>query len=205
MTAVDQYLDKLPADRRDAIARVRAVINANLPIGYEETIQYGMISWIVPESLLPAKDVYNKQPLCLTSLGSQKNHMAVYLLHVYGDQALRTWFERAYKESGKKLDMGKSCLRFKSLDALPLEVIGEAMSKVTVDRYVAAYRAIRSAMKPMKRETIAKQTAAKKAAAARAKASAKKKPANKSVAKKKPANKSVAKKKPANKSAATKR
>ena len=166
---VAQYLAKLPADRRAAIAKVRDVINANLPIGYEETIQYGMISWIVPESVLPAKDVYNKQPLCLTALASQKNHMAVYLLHVYGDDQLRSWFERAYKQTGKKLDMGKSCVRFKSLDALPLDVIGEAMAKVTVDRYVAAYRAIRGAMKkPAKRSVAAKKTAAKKSTRSRA-------------------------------------
>ena len=162
MSAVDQYLAKLPADRRDAIAKVRDVINANLPIGYEEKIQYGMISWCVPESVLPAKDVYNKQPLCLASLASQKNHMAVYLLHVYGDKQLRSWFERAYKQSGKKLDMGQSCVRFKSLDALPLDLIGEAMAKVSVDRYVASYRAIRAAMKKPATKTAAAKTATKK-------------------------------------------
>lgn len=172
MTAVDQYLAKLPADRRDAIAKVRAVINANLPIGYEEKIQYGMISWCVPESVLPAKDVYNKQPLCLASLASQKNHMAVYLLHVYGDQKLRAWFEKAYRQTGKKLDMGQSCVRFKTLDALPLELIGEAMAMVTVDNFVAGYRRIRDAMKKPRatksaatKRTAANKTAVKKPAA----------------------------------------
>jgi hypothetical protein len=140
MNSVDDYLAQLPDDRRDAIAKVRDVINANLPPGYEEKLQYGMIAWCVPESVLPAKDVYNKQPLALASLGSQKNHMAVYLMSVYGDENLRSWFETAYKQSGKKLDMGKSCVRFRSLDALPLEVIGEAVSKVPVEKYVDVYR-----------------------------------------------------------------
>ena len=147
MTSVDDYLAKLPADRRAAIAKVRDVINANLPRGFEERLQYGMISWCVPESVLPAHEVYNKQPLCLAGLASQKHHMAVYLMCVYGDQSLRSWFEKAYKQTGKKLDMGASCVRFKSLDALPLDVIGEAVAKVTVDRYVDGYRKIRAATK----------------------------------------------------------
>src|SRR6478752_5341326 len=131
MQTVSDYLAKLPDDRRTAIAKVRDVINANLPAGYEERLQWGMISWCVPESVLPAKDVYNKQPLCFAGLASQKNHMAVYLMCVYGDASLRTWFEKAYKQSGKKLDMGQSCVRFKALDALPLELIGEAVGKVS--------------------------------------------------------------------------
>src|SRR5262249_10921362 len=110
-------------------------------------LQYGMISWCVPESVLPAKDVYNKQPLCLVSLASQKRHMAVYLLSVYGDKALRSWFETAYRKTGKKLDMGQSCVRFTSVDALPLDVIGQAVGKLSVEKYVAAYRKIRGATK----------------------------------------------------------
>jgi hypothetical protein len=145
--SVDSYLSKLPADRRAAIAKVRDVINANLPSGYEEKLEWGMITWCVPESVLPAKEVYNKKPLCLAGLASQKNHMAVYLMSVYGDPSLRGWFERAYKQTGKKLDMGGSCVRFKSLETLPLEVIGEAVAKVPVDRYVATYRKLRGATK----------------------------------------------------------
>jgi len=169
-TTVDAYLKSLPADRREAISAVRDAVNAKLPIGYVETIQYGMIAWCVPESVLPAKDVYNKQPLCLASLGSQKNHMALYMLGVYGDENERRWFESAYKKAGKKLDMGKSCLRFRSLDALALDVVSEAMSRVTVDKYVGAYRAIRAAMKPTPRAEIAKKAKpAKKPAAMPAK------------------------------------
>jgi len=183
MSSIDDYLNKLPDDRRTAIAKVRDVINANLPTGYEERLQWGMISWCVPESVLPAKDVYNKQPLCLAGLASQKNHMAVYLMSVYGDKNLRGWFEKAYKQSGKKLDMGQSCVRFRSLEALPLEVIGEAIAKVSVDKYVEVYRKVHGGKSAGTAKRAAGKAAAKKAAA--------KKPAKKSAAK--PVKKNVAK------------
>jgi hypothetical protein len=141
-STIDQYLASLPEDRRAAIARVRGVVNARLPRGYEETVQYGMISWIVPSSRLA--ETYNGQPLALACLGSQKQYMTLYLMTVYGDPQLATWFKSAYKASGKKLDMGKSCVRFKALDALPLDVIGDAISKVSVDAYVARYHASRA-------------------------------------------------------------
>lgn len=173
MDSVDQYLAKLPADRRDAISRVRDVVNANLPDGYEERLQYGMISWVVPESALPAADVYNKQPLALASLASQKSHMALYLMCVYGDPKERTWFESAFEKAGKKLDMGKSCVRFKSLDALPLDVIGKAISHVGVDAYVAAYRKVRGSIKSA--------TAKEKAAAASVKSTKAARPAKKAA------------------------
>ncbi len=186
---VDAYLARLPDDRRAAIAKVRDVINARLPSGFEETIQYGMISWVVPESVLPAKEVYNKQPLALASLASQKHHMADYQLCVYGDTSLRSWFEKAYKQSGKKLDMGASCVRFKSLDALPLDVIGEAVSKVSVEKYVDGYRKVKgSSSKSSATKTAAKAT--EKSAAKTAKKSAAK-TAKKSTAK--TAKKSAAK------------
>ena len=126
------YLAKLPPDRRDAITRVRNVINAKIPKGYEETFQYGMISWVVPESVLPAKEVYNKQPLAFLCLGSQKNYMAVYMTSIYAIPTERVWFEKAYKQAGKKLDAGKGCVRFASLDALPLDVSVEAKLVETV-------------------------------------------------------------------------
>ena len=191
MHTVNDYLAKLPDDRRTAIAKVRDVINANPPAGYEERLQWGMISWCVPESVLPAKDVYNKQQLCLAGLASQKNHMAVYLMCVYGDPKERKWFEAAFKKSGKKLDMGQSCVRFKSIDALPLDVIGEAMSHVSVDKYVAAYRKIRASIK----SASSKEKAAGKGAAKSAAKSAKKASASSAAKKspKKPAKKSAAK------------
>ena len=141
-TDVASYLANLPDDRRSAIEAVRAVINANLPPGYEEGLQYGMPTWFVPKTTLA--ETYNGQPLALASLGSQKNYMALYLMSVYGDETLRLWFEAAYKKTGKKLDMGKACIRFKTLDALPLDVIAEAISRVPVDTYIAGYHASRA-------------------------------------------------------------
>ena len=140
MTTVAQWLSSLPADRRAAIAKVRDVINEHLPPGYTESIYCDLIIWGVPESVLPAHEVHNKFPLQLAGLGSMKGHMAIYMMHVFGDPALRVWFEKAYKRTGKKLDMGKSCVRFKTVDALALDVIGEVMAKVTVEDYVARYR-----------------------------------------------------------------
>jgi len=159
---VDDYIDSLPEDRRIAIRAVREAVNAKLPAGYEEGIVYNMISWFVPFTRLA--ETYNGQPLCLASLGAQKSHMALYLMCVYGDAKLRQWFEKAFKASGKKLDMGKACVRFKTLEALPLDVIGEAISKVSVDAYVEAYEKVRANTK----------TGKKAAAKAKAKSAARK-------------------------------
>src|SRR5690242_601917 len=100
--SVAAYLAKQPAERRAALSAVRDAINAKLPAGYEEAIQYGMISWRVPESVLPAREVYNKQPLALASLGAMKNYMVLHMMGLYGDASERTWFDKAYKASGKK-------------------------------------------------------------------------------------------------------
>lgn len=171
---VDDYIDSLPEDRRIAIRAVREAINAKLPAGFEEGIVYNMISWFVPFTRLA--ETYNGQPLCVASLGSQKGYMVLHLMSVYGDPKLRTWFEKAYKASGKKLDMGKGCLRFKTLDHLPLGVIGETIGKVSVDSYVAAYEKARAgrktatakAKKPLAKKPAAKKLAAKKPAAKKA-------------------------------------
>lgn len=136
-TTVEAYLEGLEPDRRAAISAVRDVMRANLPAGYEECIEFGMISYVVPLSRYPK--TYNKRPLMLASLGSQKNHMAVYLMSIYGDEGERAWFEGEFRKAGKKLDAGKACVRFKKLDALPLEVIGQAMARVGVDEYLARY------------------------------------------------------------------
>jgi hypothetical protein len=142
ITTVEQYLASLPTDRRTALAQVRDTINRHLPAGYQETYQYNLISWVVPPSRLAA--TYNGQPLAFACLGSQKRHMALYLMCVYGSGELGTWFRDAYRATGKKLDMGKSCIRFTSLDALALDVVGQAISRVPVDAYVATYEASRS-------------------------------------------------------------
>jgi hypothetical protein len=171
---VDEYIDSLPEDRRIAIRSVRELINSRIPPGYEEGVLYGAISWFVPFTRLA--ETYNNQPLALCSLASQKSHMALYMMSVYGDSRLRSWFESAYKKSGKKLDMGKSCVRFKTLDALPLDVIGDAIAKVGVDDYVAIYEKSReSTAKPAKKTKAAKVAKAKAKAKKPAKAAPKKK------------------------------
>jgi len=135
---VDEYLTGLPPDRRTAIGAVRDVILSNLPKGYEEVMQYGMIGYVVPHSIYPAGYHCNpNQPLTYASLGSQKNHMAIYLCNVYGHKETETWFRKAYEATGKKLDMGKSCVRFKKLEQLPLEVIGQVIARTPVDKYIA--------------------------------------------------------------------
>jgi hypothetical protein len=139
--AVREYLDALPDERRAALAAVREVVLANLPDGYVESMNRGMITYEVPLERYP--DTYNKQPLGYAALASQKRHMALYLTCVYADPAAREWFERAYAESGKKLDMGKSCLRFKRLDDLPLDVIGAVIARTPVDQFLRLYETSR--------------------------------------------------------------
>jgi len=126
---VEEYLDALPEDRRAAIAAVRKVIRANLPEGYEEAMNWGMIAYQVPLATYP--DTYNKQPLMYAALASQKRHMAVYLTGIYTSDESRKAFEEAYKATGKRFDVGKSCVRFRSLDDLPLDLIGETIASMT--------------------------------------------------------------------------
>jgi uncharacterized protein YdhG (YjbR/CyaY superfamily) len=138
---VAQYLKDLPAERRKVMARVRATIRAHLPNGYEEAVNFGMIAWQVPLSRYP--DTYNKQPLLYVALAAQKNNYAVYLNAVYGDPALDAWWRAGYIKAGKKLDMGKSCVRFKTLDDLPLALLGDCIAKVPVERYIARYEEVK--------------------------------------------------------------
>ena len=135
---VEDYLAELPDDRRDAIAEVREVILANLPDGVVETMNWGMISYEVPLEVFP--DTYNKKPLMYAALASQKNHMAVYLTSVYSDEELESWFVDAYEATGKKLDMGKSCVRFKKIDQLPVDLIGDVIARVSLDDFLDTYR-----------------------------------------------------------------
>ncbi|MEA2001314.1 MAG: DUF1801 domain-containing protein [Actinomycetota bacterium] len=131
---VAQYLSDLPDGRLEAIEAARDVILENLPDGFEEAMNWGMIAYQVPLSRYP--DTYNKQPLMLAALASQKNHMAVYLTGVYADEDSRTRFTAAYKATGKRMDMGKSCVRFKKIDDLPLELIGEAIAAHSVADFI---------------------------------------------------------------------
>ena len=142
---VAEYLAGLSLDRRKAIASVRSTIKKHLPSGYVETMQYGMISYVVPLRLYPAGYLGKPDvPLPFVSLAAQKNHMAVYLMNVYGDPKLDTWFKTAWKKTGKKLDMGKSCLRFKQVEELALDVLGQAVARTPVAEYVARYEQSRA-------------------------------------------------------------
>ncbi len=135
---VAEYLDSLPPDRRAAISAVRKVILDHLPKGYAECMQYGMIGYAVPHNIYPpGYHCDPSQPLSLAMLSSQKSHMAIYLMTVYGDPKTEQWFRKAYAASGKKLDMGKSCVRFKKLEDLSLDVIGQTIARVPVKEYVA--------------------------------------------------------------------
>jgi hypothetical protein len=139
-----EYLKGLPPERRKEIAMVRKVILKNLPKGYKEGMQYGMLSYMVPLTLYPKgyggkKDV----PLPYVCLASQKNYYALYLMHTYGNKEADAWFRKAYKESGKKLDMGKGCVRFKKLEDLPLDVIGKTIALIPVKKFIAQYEAVR--------------------------------------------------------------
>jgi len=136
-STVEEYLDEMPDDRRVAIETVRDVILDNLPPGVEETMNWGMISYEIPLETFP--DTYNAQPLAYAGLANQKRHMAVYLNTVYTSDGAEDWFRARYAETGKKLDMGKSCVRFTKLDNLPVELIGEAIARVTVDDFIGEY------------------------------------------------------------------
>lgn len=141
---VDDYLNELPEDRRKAISEVRKVILKHLPEGYEECMQYGMIGYVVPlsryaQGYLGKKDT----PLPYVSLASQKNYMSIYLMNIYGDPKAEKWFYEAYEKSGKKLDMGKSCVRFKKTEDLALDVIGKAVAFTPVEKMIADYEAAR--------------------------------------------------------------
>jgi len=141
-TTLDAWLASLPDDRRPAIEAVRETILAKLPKGYVEAVGFGMITYAVPLSMYP--DTYNKQPLMYAALASQKNHMAIYLVNVYGSPALRARFEEGYRKAGKKLDMGKSCVRFKKLDDVPLAVLGEAVAATPLADFVAFAKSVRA-------------------------------------------------------------
>jgi hypothetical protein len=141
-TTVSDYLASLPADRRAAIETVRGVILANLDKDYEEGMSYGMIGYYVPHRVFPpGYHVDPKQGLPFAALASQKNYMSVYTMGLYtgGDTALVRWFQEAWAKAGKKLDMGKSCIRFKKADDLALDVLGEAIRRMPAKKYIEMY------------------------------------------------------------------
>lgn len=138
---VDDYLAELPGDRLDAVTQLRETILENLPPGYEEAMNWGMITYQVPLETYP--DTYNGQPLMYAALASQKNHFAVYLSGIYQDDGKRHAFMEAYKDTGKRLDVGQSCVRFRKLDDVPFEVIGDAIAAIPVDEFVEVAKKVR--------------------------------------------------------------
>jgi hypothetical protein len=160
---VEQYLAELPPERRDVVARVRDLVNAHLPRGYEESFGWGMICWGIPLARYP--DTYNGQPLGYACLAAQKNHYALYLTGLYMSPEDAEWFARAFAEAGKKLDMGKSCLRFRAVDDLPLDVVGRAVSLTTPEEFIARYERVRAGTKTGARKAAAKAKSPAKSSA----------------------------------------
>ena len=140
-TTVDQYIDQLPEDRKKAVAALRDVIKKNLPNGFQEGMGYGMVSYSVPHSIYPAGYHCDpKLPLPFIAFASQKNFIAIYHMGIYADPELLKWFTEAHaKASPKKLDMGKSCLRYKKMEDIPYKLIGELVSKITPDEWIELY------------------------------------------------------------------
>jgi len=138
---VEEYLGELSDDRRAAVSAVRDVINEHLPEGYVETMDWGVIAWNVPLEIEP--DTYNGKPLCYAAVASQKNYMSVYLMGLYSDGPELAWFKQQYADRGLRLDMGKSCVRFRRLDDLPLDILGESIGMIPVDEFVARSKASR--------------------------------------------------------------
>ncbi|MCB0471885.1 MAG: DUF1801 domain-containing protein [Flavobacteriaceae bacterium] len=140
-TTPEQYIAELPEDRKEVMQKLRETIRKNLPKGFEETMQYGMISYVVPHNIYPAG--YHCKPadaLPFLSIASQKNHIAFYHMGVYGDPKLYTWFTEEYpKHATGKLDMGKSCIRFKNPKNIPFDLLGELTTKISVDEWIAKY------------------------------------------------------------------
>jgi Domain of unknown function (DU1801) len=134
---VQEYLNSLPAERRAVVSAVRDVVVRHLPAGYQEAMNWGMISYEIPLSVYPR--THNGQPLSYAALAAQKRHYALYLMGVYGDPMLEKHLREGFARAGKKLDMGKSCVRFRRLDDLPLQVIGEVIAAMSPGAFIARY------------------------------------------------------------------
>ncbi|HPE84018.1 MAG: DUF1801 domain-containing protein [Aequorivita sp.] len=140
----DQYIAELPEDRKEVMQKLRETVKKNLPKGFEETMQYGMLGYVVPHSIYP--DGYHCNPkdaLPFMSIASQKNHISVYHSGIYADPEIMAWFTEEYpKHASGKLDMGKSCIRFKNPKNIPFELLGELSAKMSVDEWIAKYESV---------------------------------------------------------------
>ncbi len=144
-TTVEQYLAELPDDRRATVAAVRGTIVAHLPDGFVEGMQYGMIGYYLPLERYP--DTYNGEPLGIASLANQKRHVSLYLMGIYANDDDARWFKERWEATGTRLDMGTSCVRFRTLADVPLEVVGEAIARTSVEEFIAAYEQARSGIR----------------------------------------------------------
>ena len=140
-STVDEYIEKVPEERKDPMIKLRATILENLPDGFEEAIGYGMPAYVVPHSIYP--DGYHckpEEPVPFISIASQKNFIALYHMGVYAMPELLEWFQAEYpKHMTTKLNMGKSCIRFKNVNKIPYDLIGELVTKISVDQWIAFY------------------------------------------------------------------
>jgi hypothetical protein len=143
--SADDYLARVSDEHRGALDAVREIVRSKLPPGFEEGVLHGMLSWFVPPERYG--HTYNGQPLMVAALASQKNYLALYLNGLYGNPEAEAWFADAFARAGKKLDMGKSCVRFRSLNDLPLDVIGQVAARFTVDEIIATYERAQSGRK----------------------------------------------------------
>jgi len=141
VTTPDEYISQLPEDRKEALSKLRAVILENLPEGFEERINYGMIGYVVPHSIYPDGYHCNPElPLPFMSIASQKNFIGLYHMGIYSDENLLNWFTEEYPKHVKtKLDMGKSCIRFKKIETIPYELIGQLVQKMSAQEWIDKY------------------------------------------------------------------
>jgi hypothetical protein len=140
-----EYLERLPSDRRAALERVRHVILRHLPNGYEEMMAYGALMYAIPLARYP--NTYNRQPLAYIGLANQKRYIALYLMSAYGDGPTLQRVKAAFKAKGLKLDMGKSCIRFKTPDDLPLEELGPIIAAIPAEQWIQIYESSRGTKK----------------------------------------------------------
>ena len=169
---VEEYLAELPQDRRLALSAIREVILNNLDKDIEEGMQYGMIGYYVPHRVYPAGYHCDpQQPLCYAGLASQKNHISLYMMGVYCDTSEhKRWFVEAWKKTGKKLDMGKCCIRFKNLEGVPLEVVGQAIKRMPAKKFIAIYEEAKETVFKRESKPRAKAKARPKARPVKARA-----------------------------------
>jgi uncharacterized protein YdhG (YjbR/CyaY superfamily) len=144
VTSVEEYMQSLPEERKEAMEKLRKEIKKNLPKGFREEMNYGMIGYVVPHSIYP--NGYHcdpKLPLPFMNIASQKNFIAIYHMGVYGDKKLYDWFTKEYEQQATtKLDMGKSCIRFKKPASIPFKLIGQLAAKMTVQDWITAYEKV---------------------------------------------------------------